>query len=158
MAAPTPTTRAFPGGNYLKDGYQTLVTLAVDPDASFWEIGVTPPGYDGGDPIDTTTMHNVRWRTMAARALISMTPISVRGAYDPFVYDLFLSIVNIETTVTVTFPDGTTLAFYGFLQNFEPDELAEGELPEATFTVQPTNQDPSTGAEENPVLNSATGT
>lgn len=158
MAAPTYTARSAPSGIYLKDGYQCLVTFAVDPDAAFWEIGVTPPGLDGGDAIDTTTMHNVRWRTMAARALKTMTPFSMRCAYDPIIYELFDGLINAETTVSVLFPDSSTLAFYGFLQNFEMDELAEGELPEATATVTPTNQDPQTGTEENPVLNSATGT
>lgn len=158
MAAPVATARQDPVGIKMDDGYRTLVSFAVDPDASFWEKSITPPGLDGGDEIDTTTMHNDVWRSMAPRALITMTPFQMTVAYDPNVYNLFLSIINVETTVTVWFPDGSTLAFYGFLKSFEPGELVEGTQPEATVNVVPTNADPTTGAEEAPVLTSAPGT
>lgn len=158
MAAPVATARGTPSGIKLDDGYQTLVTIGTDATASFWEKTVNPPGLDGGDAIDTTTMHNTTYRTFAPRQLITMTEMSCKGAYDPNVYTTFLSLINVETTITVTFPDGSTLAFYGFLRNFEPDELSEGTQPEATFTIQPTNQDPTTGVEEAAVFTNVAGT
>lgn len=160
MAAPVPGTRSarVPAGIKLDDGYQTLVQFAAKPTIGLWEIGVTPPGYDGGDPIDTTTMHNEVWRSMAARSLITMTPFECRFAYDPLVFNDLLNLINVETTITVHFPDGSRLAFFGFEQNFEPDELAEGEFPEASVTITPTNADPTTGAEEDPVYVNVVGT
>lgn len=157
-AAPSATARVDPSGIKLDDGYRTLVTFALDTNLEIWEKSVTPPGLDGGDEIDTTTMHNDRWRTNAPRALIRMTPFSMTCAYDPTVYTAALSLVNRETTITVRYPDGSTLAFYGFLKTLEPGELVEGTQPEMTVTVVPTNQDPTTGAEEDPVLVSAPGT
>ena len=158
MAAPVATLRQDPTGIKLDDGYRTLVTFATDPDICFWEKEVTPPGLDGGDAVETFTMHNDRWRTMAPRALITMTEFELTCAYDPAIYTAALALVNVKTTVTVQFPDGSTLAFYGYLRTFEPDALSEGEQPEATITVQPTNADPQTGAEEGPVLVSVAGT
>jgi hypothetical protein len=158
MAAPTPTARQDPAGIMLEDGYRTLVTFARDPDIEFWEKGVTPPGLDGGDPIDTTTMHNDYWRSATPRSLVTMTEFECRVAYDPVLYTRIQNLLNIEDTVTVRFPDGSTLAFYGFLRSFEPDELVEGEHPEATIMVVPTNADPVTGDEEAPVLSSVAGT
>lgn len=158
MAAPVAAARPAPAGIKLDDGFRTLVAFNANPDVSFWEKSVTPPGLDGGDAVDTTTMHNVRWRTMSPRHLVSMTEFSVTAAYDPNLYNDILSLLNVETTVTVHFPDGSTLAFFGFLKAFEPDALTEGEQPEASVTVVPTNQDPTSGDEEDPVLTSAVGT
>lgn len=149
--APTPVARTDPAGTKLDDGYRTLVAFTADPDASFWEKSITPPGMDGGDEIDTTTMHNDTYRTKAPRALVTMTPFSMTVAYDPALYTSILTLINIPTTVTVHYPNGGSLAFYGYLRAFEPDALVEGTQPEATITVVPTNQDPTTGDEEDPV-------
>ncbi len=155
---PTATARQTPLGIKIDDGHQTLVTFASDPDISLWEKSVTPPGEDGGDPIETTTMHNVTWRQMAARALRTLTPMTFTAAYDPIIYDSVAAIINLETTITVTFPDGSTLAFYGYLQKFEPGELVEGTQPEVTVTVVPTNSDPVDRTEQAPVLVEVSGT
>lgn len=158
MAAPVPTTRVEPAGIKLKDGYQTLITFALDPNIEFWEKTVQPPGMDGGDAIEQTTMHNDRWRTMAPRSLVTLTESNTKVAYDPQVYVSILAILNVETTVTVRFPDGSTLAYFGFLRSFEPDELVEGTQPEATVNITPTNFDPVEKVEAGPVLTSVTGT
>ncbi len=158
MAAPTPTARGTPSGIKLDEGFRTLVTFASNPTIGFWEKEVTPPGLQGGDPVDTTTMHNVRWRTRNPRQLITMENFKLNCAYDPYLYTSLLALLNVKTTVTVTFRDGTTLAFYGFLQSFIPGSLKEGEQPMAEITVVPTNQDPTTGAEEDPVLTNVAGT
>lgn len=151
MAAPTPTARVTPDGTKLKNGYRTLITFATDPNIALWEKGVTPPGFDGGDAVDNTTMWNDELRTFSPASLSTMTESSGRCAYDPAVYDQIMALLNVETTITVTFPDGSTLAFYGYLRVFEPGELQDGEQPEANFTIQPTNADPTTGDEELPV-------
>jgi hypothetical protein len=158
MAAPTPSARVSPAGIKLKDGFKTVITFAADTDISLWEKNVTPPGIDGGDAVAQTTMHNVTWRTMAPRQLKTLTDFKVTAAYDPAVYTQILAIVNVETTVTVTFPDGSTLAFYGFLKTLEFADLVEGTQPELTATVVPTNFDPVNHVEAAPVLASVVGT
>lgn len=158
MAAPTPTVRGTPSGIKLKDGFRTKITFATDDNIEFWEKSVKPPGIDGGDSIPQTTMHNVDWRTMSPRQLKTLTESTTTVAYDPLLYTSILALVNVETTVTVTFPDGSTLAFYGFLQKFEPGDLKEGEQPEATVTITPTNFDPTNHVEAAPVLTNVAGT
>lgn len=155
---PTPTPRQDPTGIKLDDGYRSLVTLATDPNINFWEKSVTPPGYEGGDAIDTTTMHNDVYRTMSPRKLKTLTEFTLTAGYDPILFTEALDAINVETTITVTFPDGSTLAFFGFMKNFTPGELVEGTFPEVTVTIVPTNQNPTTGVEEAPVLTNVAGT
>jgi hypothetical protein len=157
MAAPTTTTRQTPSGIRLKDGYSTKIAFKRDPDVSLWEVSVKPPGIDGGDAIETTTMHNADWRTMAARQLQTLTDATTTAAYDPNIYTNVLQLININDEITVHFPDGSTLAFWGFLRSFEPGDNAEGTMPTATVTITPTNMDNS-GAEQAPVLTSVSGT
>ncbi len=158
MTAPTNTPRMAPVGVRLTDGFSTTIAFAADDNVSFWEATVQAPGLDGGDPIETTTMHNTTWRQMNARSLITLMPITVTAAYDPFVYDQIIALINVEGAVSIAFPDGDTLDFFGFLQTFEPDALEEGTMPEASLTITPTNTDPVTGDEETPVLTATTGT
>lgn len=158
MGTPANTDRTTPAGTKLDDGFSTKIAFAADPDVSFWEKTVQPPGIDGGDPIDTTTMHNTAWRTMAARALKTLTESSLTVAYDPVVYDQIIALVNVEGAITVHFPNGDTLDFFGFLQTFEPDSNEEGSQPEATITIVPTNVDPSDGAEAAPNYITSAGT
>lgn len=158
MAAPTPTARGTPNGRRIDDGFRTLVTFARAPNIALWEKTVTPPGFDGGEKVETTTMHNVRYRTSAPRYLITLTDSEFTAAYDPKVYNDILAIVNQKDTITHRFPDGSTLAYFGFLQTFEPQECEEGTQPEATCMICPTNVDPATGDEASPVLTEVTGT
>ncbi len=158
MAAPTPTARGTPAGIHLEDGYQTLVTFSANTTISFWEKTVTPPGMDGGDAIEQSTMHNVRWRTFAARSLITLTEGKVKAAYDPNLYNQLLTNLNQPGTFTITFPDGSTLAFFGYLRMAQQAELVEGTQPEIDITIQPTNFDPVGKVEADPVLTSVAGT
>lgn len=157
MAAPTTTARSTPLGIKLDDGYSTKIACAADPDISFWERTITPPGIDGGEPIDTTTMHNTVWRTMSPRSLRTMTPVTVSAAYDPDIYDEAAALINLNREWTVTFPDGSTLDFWGALTQFTPGELVEGTFPEASITIVPTNQD-NAGDEQAPVMTEVAGT
>ncbi len=155
--APTPTARAAPSGIRLEDGHSTLITFSLDTNVEIWEIEVKPPGLDGGDPINTTTMHNVLFRTMSHRALQTLTECTSTCAFDPIAYDSLRAMINRDQTITITFPDESTLCFYGFLQKFEPTGLKEGEMPTASVSVCPTNKD-SGGVEQAPVLSNVAGT
>jgi len=159
MAAPSPTARVTPTGIRLEDGYQTLITFENDSNVNLWELEITPPGLDGGDPIDTTTMHNTTYRTKAARSLIDVTDGSFTCAYDPEAMTGCLALVNVEQTITVTFLDGSTWAFWGFMQTFDPQGLSEGEMPEASVGFVITNFDPTVGQrdEQGPVIAEVSG-
>ena len=158
MAAPTPTARAAPSGIPLFDGYSTKITLAADSNVEFWEKDVQPPAVDGGDAIDITTMHNTLWRTKNARTLVNLGDVQSTVAYDPVCYTSVVALVNVHTTITVTFPDGSTLAFFGYLRSFTPNAHAEGAQPEATVVIVPTNYDHTNHVEAAPVVASVSGT
>lgn len=158
MADPTTTARVTPDGIPLRDGYSTQIAFSQDSNICFWEKTVTPPSVDGGDPIETTTMHNSTWRTLAPRSLKTLGEIALTAAYDPDLYDEAVAICNVEGSITVHFPDGSTLDFYGFLQSVEPQEHVEGDQPEANIVVVPTNWDPTNNVEAGPVMTEVAGT
>ena|SRR3990167_6256429 len=159
MANPVTTVRTAPPGVYLKDGFPTKVAFNRLPAALFWEMEVQPPGVEGGDPINTSTMHNTSWRTMQAKALKTLTPFTVVCAYDPKFYDQVVNtLVNDDGSITCRFADGSTLDFFGFLQNFTPQSAKEGEMPTANLTIVPTNFDSVNRVEAGPVLTEVTGT
>lgn len=154
----TTTARQTPNGIRLEDGYRSLVAFDRDPNIELWEIEVKPPGIDGGDQINTTTMHNTTWRSMASRALMTLTESTIKFAYDPLLYTAVIALCNREGAITQIFPDGSTLDYYGYLKRVEFDPLVEGTFPTGTATIVPTNVDPITRAEVAPVVTAVLGT
>jgi hypothetical protein len=120
-----------------------------------WEKTVTPPGMQGGGANDTTTMRNTRWRTMAPKKLMTLSEMSVTFAYDPEVYDNLVDMMQINQQLRINWPDSSTLLFWGFFDDLSPNEVSEGEQPEADATVIPTNQNAS-GVETAPVYTAGT--
>lgn len=148
MANPAVTTRVTPTGRAMTKGYRSLIAFALDSDISFWEKGTKPPGYDGGDQIDVTTMHNGTYRVFAPQALITLTPVEVRVAWISGSYAQILAIMNIEGSITVSFPSGNSpVSFFGFLKQFDPDALTDTNQPEANIVVVPTAWDPANNLE-----------
>ena len=141
MAAPNPTPPNVPFGAHLRDGFKTRITFGDDVGVSLWEKTVKPPGLDGGDKIEQSTMRNTLLRTYHPRSLITMTDLTMTCAYDPFIFLDILDLVNVNQVITVTFPDNSTVAFWGFLKSVEPNDHTEGEQPEVTVTICPTNVD-----------------
>lgn len=163
MAAPATTARLNPSsaptnGIAFEDGYQALLAFNINPSVKIWEKTVKPPGMDGGDAIETSTMHNTTWRTFAPRSLKTLTEMTIKGAYDPDVKNDILLLINVRGSITLTYPDGSTEDFYGYLRVADFDELVEGTHPEGTFTIQPTNWDPVNRVEAAPVLTEVAGT
>jgi hypothetical protein len=151
MAAPAHTARSTPTGSRLDDGFKSLIAFASNASIKFWEKSVTPPGLDGGDAINISTMHNTTYRTFSSSSLITATEVTTKVAYDPAVYDQIIALINVEGAITVHFPNSTKISFFGFLRVFEPDELVEGQQPEATITIIPTNYDPVNKVEAAPL-------
>jgi hypothetical protein len=141
MAAPAATIRQAPTGKPLLEGFPTKIAFARLPNVSFWEKQVKPPGMDGGDAIDITTMFNTQYRTKAARTLVDNDDITVRAAYDPLLYTQILSLINQEGAITITHPDGTTDSWWGYMRSFMPAENREGTQPEAEIRIVITNWD-----------------
>lgn len=135
----------------IDDGYSTTISFAINPHVRIWEKQVTPPGMDGGGANDTTTMRNNNWRTMAHKNLKTLSNMTYTGAYDPHVNVELLAMLNHNQLITVTYADGSTLAFYGWIDKFTPGAVVEGKQPECTVEVIPSNQN-SVGVETSPVF------
>ena len=159
MADPSPGSRRTPGGVKLADGFSSEIVIEGNTTISFFEKQVTPPAVDGGDGVEQTTMFNDTWRTMLPRDLKSIEDITATVAYDSTAVSETIALINTNTTITVIFPDNSTIAFFGFLKRFEPGALVKGEQPEATVTITPTNVDPADPAiEAGPVFTQGAGT
>lgn len=159
MAAPTPTTRVIPSGVLLEEGFKCLITFARKTNLAIWEKSVKPTGIDGGDKIDTTTQHNVKSHTFAPRTLYTPTDGSIKCGYDAKAKDdIRKSLINQRDTITETYPDGSTYAYYGYLKSFEPDEMSGGTFPEATVVIVQTNYDHVNNVEAEAVLTEVVGT
>jgi hypothetical protein len=159
MGAPVVTARSTPGHPHLNDGYQTLMAFSLSPGVEIWERAPEPPGVDGGEKINTTTMFNSVWRTFYPRSLKEMTDCACKGGYSPHVYTTIVNVlVNQPGSITVHFPNGDTLSFFGYLKNFKPEALEDGKFPEASYDVVVTNYDPVAQVEASPLFVPGTGT
>lgn len=138
----------------LDDGYSSIVILQRKPNIKLYEKDVTPPGVSMGGPIDTTTMRNTAWRTQAPRSLRTLSAAQMTVAYDPAVYDDIIAEVGKNQPIEVQFPDGTTVEFWGWIEEFTPGTLTEGEQPTANVVLQPSLRN-AAGAEIAPVWNDA---
>ncbi len=125
----------------IDDGHSTLIEFSEIPGIKVYEKEVTPPGVSGGGPNDTTTMRNVVWRTLAPKKLKTLTPLTFTAAYDPSVFPQLVQYVNVNQQITVTYADGATLSFWGWIDEATPGAAVEGEQPTMDVTVQPSNQD-----------------
>ncbi len=134
----------------MTDGFSTTLTFATYTTVLFDEKTVTPPGMSGGGANDTTTMSNSTWRTRQPKQLKTLSEASAEVAYDPAVYDDIVTMMNENQLITVTFPDTSTLAFWGWLDEFTPNANEEGSQPTANITLIPSNQNTS-GTEVDPV-------
>jgi hypothetical protein len=128
---------------YLDDGHSTTISFANDSGTTLEvrEKEVTPPGLAAGGENDITTMRNSTWRTKAPKKLITASPASLVVTYDPDAYTNIISeLLGVNNLITITFPDSSTLAFWGWLDEFTPGPLTEGEAPTASITIIPSNQ------------------
>lgn len=139
---------------YVDDGFSTIIAFSTPASVAFKEKSVTPPGVDGGGENDITTMRNTAWRTRAPKQLKTLTEASLTVTYDPEVYDDIVAAVNINQLFTITFPDSSTLAFWGWLNSFTPGDLVEGSQGEAEISIIPSNAD-TAGSEVAPVYAAA---
>jgi hypothetical protein len=135
MAAPATTVRATPNQVQLHEGFPIKVAFARASNICFEEIEVQPMGLMS-DPINTTTC------SYAAEAWA----------------DIWNKLFLQNGSVTVRYPDGTTIDFYGYLGKFEPAGQKRKEMPTAKITIVVTNWDPANKVRVNPVETRVTGT
>lgn len=122
----------------LHDGFKTLIAIG-GVTGFFEEIEVTPPALDSTGGIDQTTMRNSRYRTKLGKSLITLDTVTVKVAFDPKVIGQMHNVLGSNRYITITFPEGSTLGFYALVNKFTMDALKEGERPEATLELEPSN-------------------
>jgi len=138
---------------FIHDGFPTIVTFsAVTGDVSLYiqEKEVTPPSLKMGGEWDTTTLANTTWRTSQPKKLLKLGATSIICKYDPSVYTQILPIMGINTMIRITFPDNSTYDFRGWLDEFTPNSIIEGEMATASVVILPANQTDA-GVETSPV-------
>jgi len=128
----------------MNDGYQTTIGFSALASGVVFNViakekGVTPPAIEGGGKIDLTTMRNSNARTFYPKQLYTIADCSVVVAWDPLMYGEMASVIGVNQTITITFPDASTLAFWGTLDGFTPNENVEGEQPTAVLNIIATN-------------------
>lgn len=130
----------------LDDGFSTIITLANLPSVKLYEREVTPPGFKGGGPIETTTMRNTAWRTQAPKKLKTLDPVTSTVAFATEVIPQVQGQIGVNQLVQITFPDGSRIEFFGWVEEFTLSAFTEGEQPTATLSIQPSNR--NAGGEE----------
>lgn len=159
MAAPTPTARVAPVGTKLDDPFPTTMAFSLHPTVGIWEKSIKPPGLDGREPIDTTTMFNTTVVTKAPRVLMDMTNATGKYQYDPASLPILLSMINKRQTLTTWFASGQSWCYYGYLQKVTPTENSDStEPPMADVEIVITNYDPTNHIEALPVYTASSGT
>lgn len=140
----------------MTDGYQTTIAFTSAQIGSgvvisniMEEKEVPPPGIAGGGANDASTMRNTQFRTMVSKTLITLSPFTLVVAYDPALYDQMMAMINDNQEMTVTFPDGAELVFWGWVDDFSPNAHVEGAQPTANVIIIPSNRD-GDGAEVGP--------
>lgn len=125
------------------DGFSTSIAFADDTSVQMEVISLTPPAFEGGGEIDTTTMSNTTYTTKALKQLINIGPVSLTVAYDSALYDEVLAMMQSNQQITITLPDTTTIIFWGGIDSFTPGELVIGERPTAEMSIIVTNRNDS---------------
>jgi hypothetical protein len=123
-----------------KDGRATILTFAKVSSGVFIyldEKGVTPVGLDGGGGIDTTTKRNIRYRTKHPKSLIEVSDSSISGLFHSDCLSEIMEQINVNQWITLTFANGKTWQFMGWLNKFTPGEQVEGGQCSCTLQIIP---------------------
>ena len=120
----------------MPEGFSTKIDFADTPQLSFWEKTVTPPGMEGGEPIDTTTMYNTLVKSKWPQTLVEITGMSLTASFLPDLINEAYAAVNVLQVITITFPNNGTASDYGWLRNFKPNRFEIGAQPTAEIMVE----------------------
>lgn len=147
MTAPSATARVAPTGSALENGFVSKVTFAADTDVDIWEIEVKPGKIELGDKIEQSTMFNTNRGTFAAPALYDTEDGQMLVAYDPANLTQIQALLGTHTTITITYSNNDTIADFGWLRSFDPQNMVINGRPTALVAFSYAGMD-SSGNEE----------
>jgi hypothetical protein len=130
----------------LFDGFPITATfLSVPPTAGTFRVKrMQPSGFDGGGRIDGTSMQSLRVRSGAPKSLMTGEQIKMTVYYDPILFRDMPGLMQRNGNITITFPDASSVVFYGWIEKFTPPDHQEGENPLAEIIVEISNHTGST--------------
>ena len=120
-----------------KTGFGCRITFGTTTGLSFEEIDTAEPGLDGGDPIEIKHNAKTTYVEKFPKALSELTNGSASVTYDPSTVATVLSAINVEQTITHTFKDGDSIAYYGYLKSWVPTGKNDDGQPTADIELVP---------------------
>jgi len=124
---------AKPG--HFTDGYNIRISL-VNQGITLYEKNVTPPGVEGGDPINITTNDNGDFMSFAPRSRKQRTAAQAEVTYDDTDLDALEAAVDQSDDILVVWPDDTTKLDSGWVRSVIANQTQEGEQPTANITFE----------------------
>ena len=119
------------------DGVGTTITWTTNSTFVLLKISITPPELDGGGPIDLTGLDNTAWRTSAPKTLKDVNQIKFEGRMDSSLYTQ--APINSNDLITITYPDTSSNAFWGWLDKLTPGDSVEGDKMMVTGIIEVSN-------------------
>lgn len=129
----------MPGDRVLRDGHAAELGFALKPNIKLWVIEVMPSGLTGQGGIDQTHLGNATHTTQWPKSLSKSDRITAVVKYAP---DAFVDIVDmhrVNQLITTINPDSTTIAQWGWLEEWKPKAFKTGELPTADIVIEISN-------------------
>lgn len=136
----------------IDEGFSIIITLGGIVAPLFWEVEVTPPGEDGGDPIDTSHQRSVVYVTKAPQTLVEVDDMTVAVTLDPAAVPQVRAKINVPSTCILTWPDTYEIEYEGFVRSFRPNgAFSRGNRPLYNLVWVTSNIDSTDGSVKGPV-------
>jgi len=124
-----------------------LGTTLVIGSSSLCYITLAALGIDGGEKLDASCLDNTEWMTFLPQTLKLVPDMGFTAKFDPAEWTALKDEVNVNQLLTIAFDyqgnDLGSIAFWGYLKAFTPNEGAIGTRWEATGTIVVTNMNAS---------------
>ena len=126
------------------EGLGTTLTIGS---ATLCFITLGAIGVDGGEKLEAVCLDNTEWMTYLPQTLKSVPDMGFTGKFDPTEWQGIVDEVNVNQLITINFSyqgnDLGSIAFWGYLKAFTPNEGAIGTRWDATGTIVCTNMNAS---------------
>lgn len=131
-------TRGTPSGTMMHKPLGIKVAIEDNLTLEVKEKNVTPPGFNLGDPYNTTTHHNTKRMSREPKTLYDRKPLVFTCTYDATALNTLFGLKGTKKWVTITYPDGVTEDDYGWVNRAEPAGMAAegGDPPELEVEIQ----------------------
>lgn len=158
MANPSVIARTTPTGYKLPEGFKCSIAYSLRPAFNIFEVSTMPAGGQAVE-IDTSTQHNIKYKTKWISALVEIKDVTGEGGYDPdFMDDAFFLLGAQSGSFTVHAPTQATHNYWGGLKDLTFQAWKAGQFPMVSYANCCTCWDPTTKTEAGPYTVQATGT